>query len=510
MKILRALKGLGWVLAVLLVVLIVPSVIIHFASGHAALGPKRPYIAPDTLIAPEQLKEDLAFLFETLEAVHPDLYAALPRDTSIYQQALVAQHLREPLTPAAFYKRVAPLVAALEDGHTALNVPDRGFQWFREAGGVAFPFAVQYHEEAGLTIDVSYADAAPIASGDRLVRINGQDADSLFLAFQRYFSGKRVAFRNRSTVRNFRRMLWLHGLEAPYEVVYTPSDGTKEEVIRVEGVTRGAVIRQDSLRGTPVMQGRPYTYTTLSEGIGYLNFRSMRYPDRFASFLEETFTQIRDEQPAGLIIDLRQNGGGNSRLGNELLRYLTDQPYVMSGGKAWRMSALYKQNLRGWVPVWLRWVAEPPAIWTLRLFIDEARLMMVDDGEIVLLGGGSEQPEPTPLRYEGKVCFLIGSGTFSSAMMLANAVEDNALATLIGEESGGIPNHFGELYLFYLPNTGLVVRVSSAQFIRANGDAQNMQGVVPDIVVRPTPEEAAVGVDIVLERAKAWVLDGEA
>jgi C-terminal processing protease CtpA/Prc len=54
---------------------------------------------------------------------------------------------------------------------------------------------------------------------------------------------------------------------------------------------------------------------------------------QFDSFLKETFTGIKAHEPAGLIVDLRNNGGGDSRLGNQLLSYLTDAPYVMSGGK---------------------------------------------------------------------------------------------------------------------------------------------------------------------------------
>lgn len=47
-------------------------------------------------------------------------------------------------------------------------------------------------------------------------------------------------------------------------------------------------------------------------------------------------------------------------------------------------------------------------------------------------------------HFDGPVCFLIGSRTFSSAVMLANGVGDFHLAMLIGEETGGHPTAFGE------------------------------------------------------------------
>lgn len=92
--------------------------------------------------------------------------------------------------------------------------------------------------------------------------------------------------------------------------------------------------------------------------------------------------------------------------------------------------------------------------------------------------------------------------------MLANAAEDYRLATLVGEETGGIPNAFGEVYSFDLPETRLSAGVSSAYFVRANGDEKDRRGVMPDIKVRQTQADARAGRDTVLERAREWVLGG--
>jgi C-terminal processing protease CtpA/Prc len=127
------------------------------------------------------------------------------------------------------------------------------------------------------------------------------------------------------------------------------------------------------------------------------------------------------------------------------------------------------------------------------------------EGQIAVFISEMEQPGPNELRYRGPVCLLIGSFTFSSAMMLANAVEDFDLAMLIGEETGAIPNDFGEVYPFDLPHTRLSAGVSSARFVRANGDAEDRHGVRPGIEVRQTEEDRLNGVDTVLERAKSWI-----
>ena len=93
--------------------------------------------------------------------------------------------------------------------------------------------------------------------------------------------------------------------------------------------------------------------------------------------------------------------------------------------------------------------------------------------------------------------------------MLANAVADYDLATLIGEETAETPNSFGEVYSFDLPHTRLSVGVSTARFVRANGDAEDRGGVRPDIAVVATSEDERRGIDAALERARRWITDGE-
>ena len=106
------------------------------------------------------------------------------------------------------------------------------------------------------------------------------------------------------------------------------------------------------------------------------------------------------------------------------------------------------------------------------------------------------------LRYNGKVCVLTGPNTFSSANMLANAIKDYQLATIIGEATGESCNDYGELYWNQLPNTGLTFYTCSKQFIRANGDAADPNPVFPDIEVKQSPNSLK---DEVLEFAKGWV-----
>ncbi|HEX5110839.1 MAG TPA: S41 family peptidase [Vicinamibacterales bacterium] len=114
-------------------------------------------------------------------------------------------------------------------------------------------------------------------------------------------------------------------------------------------------------------------------------------------------------------------------------------------------------------------------------------------------------PGRTPARAEpffaGPVCVLTGSYTFSAASELAEAVKTYGLATIVGEETGGQPDPFGNALPFMLPRSRLPVNIATATSIRANGNVTDFSSVNPDIVVRTTADDIRRGFDPVIARA---------
>jgi C-terminal processing protease CtpA/Prc len=188
----------------------------------------------------------------------------------------------------------------------------------------------------------------------------------------------------------------------------------------------------------------------------------------------------------GVIVDLRENSGGNTAVGELLLERLTDKPYRQAAAKHWRVSRQYQA------------------------FVDwDTRYDEATPGEVLHYRWQATPPREVSPRYAGRVCFLIGPNTHSSAMMLANAVEDYDLGMLIGEPTASPPNYFGEVYSFELPLTKLQVQSSVAAFVRANGDESDPNPVLPEIRLAPSLEQWARGDDPVLERALEYVRSGK-
>jgi C-terminal processing protease CtpA/Prc len=129
------------------------------------------------------------------------------------------------------------------------------------------------------------------------------------------------------------------------------------------------------------------------------------------------------------------------------------------------------------------------------------------NGPIGTLSKPLERPLPDRPRaepfFEGPVCVLTGPHTFSAAVDFAETVKTFGLATIVGEDTGGQPNSFGNPFPFTLPRSRLSVNIATARSLRANGDPADFSPVKPDIVVHTTAADIRRGFDPVLERAKS-------
>ncbi len=297
----------------------------------------------------------------------------------------------------------------------------------------------------------------------------------------------------------------------------------------------------------PAKPNYNWHFDILPGDIGYLNFVNMDSPlrDEWQKFLQATFRTVQGKHLTGMIIDLRDNEGGDSNLGDDLLDYLTTRPYRQASRKEWKFSPHYMTSpaaeqffagiqssaaidkdrpeptpdekvffavnpnpsltLKKWIlehgsAPWKERLAKFAPHWLDPDYSPET----ANEFLVWKFDELRNPPSLFPLRFNGCLCFLISHRTFSSAIMLGNAVQDFKLATLIGEETPPC-NEFGEVYAFQLPHSGIRAYVPSAQFVRANGDATDPHGIIPNIAVKQSQADKDKGIDTVLEAAKGWI-----
>ena len=169
-----------------------------------------------------------------------------------------------------------------------------------------------------------------------------------------------------------------------------------------------------------------------------------------------------------LILDVRQNGGGDSGYGWNVLGYLTDK-LMQTGSYASRIYSPLRRA-RGESVVF-----EP-----------------VESDE-------SSWPANGKKLYAKPVVVLTSGRTFSAAEDFAVVFDAMKRGTIIGEPTGGST---GQPLSFSLPG-GVMARVCTKRDMYPDGTEWNGKGIQPAVLVRPTVADAQAGRDTVLEAALA-------
>ncbi len=122
-------------------------------------------------------------------------------------------------------------------------------------------------------------------------------------------------------------------------------------------------------------------------------------------------------------------------------------------------------------------------------------------------GGNSSQgtefinklSESKYLNQNTKIYVVIGRQTFSSAIINTMDFKEKTNAIFVGEETGGKPNHYGDVRNFILPSSGLNVNYSTKYFTIIKDD---LKTITPDKIIEFSFSDFSKGIDPVFEWIK--------
>jgi len=438
------------------------------------------------LIPPGKLKEDLAFLFKTIEEVHPNMYAYTSKEKIEPLRDKLYRQITQPMTRLEFYKLTAPVIASLKNGHTQLYIPDKDFKEYLSNGGKILPLEFRWDRDR-LILDKNYGKQN-LPVGSTVLKIDGHNAERLITKFARYFPDEFKDNNPGWAAKDLIHCLWLeYGQTEHLDLYIQAVDGT-EKAYKVKGIPF-AEFQANKAKGD-VDNRQPYSYRYMPEyNTGVIEMRVCRNDDQYKSFLENTFNKMKAENVPYLIIDIRNNMGGNSNAGDALLSYLTDKPFRQY--EEYRIKAS-QQVMK------LEYIKQQ--------FPENVRI-----GSVVSYEGPFINPadNPNPFCFDGEKFILISPVTFSAANSLAAAAKCFNIATLIGEETGGKTANYGDIFAINLPHSGLSAGCSMKYFVEACGKPDG-RGVLPDYEVKQKPQDSAKGVDTVLQFTLNLIKTGEA
>lgn len=417
-----------------------------------------------------EIAEDIDYYIKMVEKISPYPYFFTSR-RKIDSTANAIKKNQE-LSPLQFYEKFLRLQAAYNVAHMYSFSPKKNYNNYLQNGGIRFPFVCKALKDTLYVLE-SFDSTLPIKPKDKIRFINGKDADSLFYAFYSYEGGLE-SWKNRCVSEAFSEYLWLNNIYSPYTLEVTTPD-EKSNIYTIKAIKH----QEKNASNASNDFNKIINYKRIQDSIAVIDFESMLVynENRFDNFLKETFKDIKDQKTTMLIIDLRNNGGGDSKFGKKLIDCFNSKPYRMAAGKKWLVSKEYKKNFRKMFPWYIRKIAIKRSGARPYFKHKNGEIMNKD------LAFPLEQPAANEYRFNGPVYVLISTRTFSSAMLTSNGIGYYKLATLVGEPTGETPNDLGEIVPVRLPNSGITCWIPSALFVRASGDEKNSDPVLPDIEI---------------------------
>ncbi|RAK62893.1 S41 family peptidase [Hymenobacter edaphi] len=463
------------------------------SAAFAQTSPAAPAAATwhPRVFSPQELRQDFDSLHAWLQSTHPDLYVAVRRKRAERRWQAARAQLTRPMTRREFLLLTAPLTTQYQDGHTGLylDAEDEEGRAYDEHGRRFFPLNVRVKD--GQLYAANSLNSQLIRPGARITRLNGVPAAQLVAQMKPYWFHDHEANLESTLSRFFNTSLWfVRGWGRQVEVEFV-NYGTRQR-------------QRETLAGVPYAQVAPYIYPGRKrqrltihepERLAVLEFTGFADTPATSAFLDSAFTVIRSRHIGHLAVDIRRNGGGNSAVGDNLLRYLTRKPYLQGAAKELKYSTAVPGLARN--------------AWFRRSLVAHAG-QFVDNRLRLDFTPTTPAPLVRPeLFFTGQVYLLTSPRTFSSGHMLAAAVKTYQLGTVVGEETGNAMNFFGEVLGFQLPHTGLEASCSAAQWWSAGlTDANRRRGVQPDVPVPTTIRDLAEGRDAVLEYLKTTIRAG--
>tara|TARA_B100000809_G_scaffold57208_1_gene53272 strand:+ start:146 stop:2002 length:1857 start_codon:yes stop_codon:yes gene_type:complete len=218
----------------------------------------------------------------------------------------------------------------------------------------------------------------------------------------------------------------------------------------------------------------------------------------FKDFVWELIDSLNNKKIQNLVIDLRNNPGGNLTLGIQLLYFLTDQ----EGLKGFSDFAYTSDIYKSYFPSEYSELEKkyPNGFSKNKLVLNKNSDNLFY--EITNRKSKYYVPENRPV-FKGKVFVISNYRTGSAAAMLTTLFQDNNIGTIIGTSVGNNPTGATTYTPMKLPKTKASISIATTYQERPNKEKGKIQ--IPDYWVEYSIEDLILGKDPYLEKIKELI-----
>jgi hypothetical protein len=431
----------------------------------------------DTISA-KQLASDFKVFEIALKEAHPGLYRY---NTPAHFESILAQtalKLDHQMTRQEFYQVLLPVAVQIKCGHTKFHPDENWSDNFYFGADRVFPLKLYIHGDKAWILD-SYDSKIMAIKGAEVISINNLPMSGIISRLlPGFFSdGSNTTFKYIEMSRYF-SAYYANLIEASDSFKIKYRVGNDYTSVGVPSIPHSIIEQYEKVQSGSTSPGEPYSLGILEGNTALLTISSfwMGTDRAFKRFLNNSFSKIHELGIENLIIDVRNNEGGNDIRGALLLSWLMSEKFRYYDRLQLTTNSKYS---------FAQYAHLPKFYGILRHLIKKT-----DSGTYVWNHNpGLKMQKPKKDSYSGKVYILINGASFSVTSEFASVAHYLKRAVFVGEETGGgyYGDNSGTFVIVTLPNSRLNVGIPMlAYYTAVKNYSFTDRGIIPDHEVIPS------------------------
>ncbi len=401
--------------------------------------------------------EDVWYLKSTLEATHPNLYYRLPENEFKQQLNSVIDKCGEQVAVDSLRVWLTPVVNRLLDGHT--RIEHRRKQLTQSVK--YFPLKLNLSNNV-----VVQNNSTAVPAGAVVRSINGRPLNVITNELISYINAEKRY--NQLAELEYTLPYWLqavYGWQELFQIHYLHNGNVHTTTVNGRTEANFFEVYPGNVKGTFKMLHHG------SDQYGYLQLSLFGNSRSYYQLVDQCFEALQAADVQKLIIDIRDNPGGDTSLADYLFQYISPGSYSLYEQTSINYSKLSRRYYRnyGWrKPYLLPFLITMAPYWKAKGEKSEAaRLMSVYFKD--------------EKRFRGEVYLVTSHYCYSAADDFARVFKRYNMGTVVGQETGGMKESYGDVLVFKLPHSKIECGCSY-KFYKGHdlGDAPN-DGVKRDV-----------------------------
>jgi len=477
----------------------------------------------DDRFSQKQMSKDLAVFKEIRIKANSGLYKYRSKTQidSLYNWA--ENEIKNLTTYREFYNLITILTDYEGSCHNSTLLPKKHQNKLRGEFYGYFPFPIKWINGKWL---INFKDGN-IPLGSEIVSINDVEISEIINSLEKYSTsdginktGKRIDIRTHFAA--YYRINY--GLIDSFKVEFKTIESIKPQIITLQSVSYQEYYKNfrnlfskplDQFYYGKLNENQKYFVTYIDSVTTMLTIRSFSIGNEnsighknYLAFLDSTFAKIRNDNIKNLILDIRQNGGGDDPNDVVTYSYLTERNF-QENKQAWvsfKKIPLIKYYNIG-IPKFIRPFVAPKYNHQIQnLFPLEKDGKYYQDKN----NDYNKQRLPNKNAFTGNIFLLIDPAIASAASLFGSMVAGNKNTIVIGEETvGGYYGHNGYNVLEYkLPNSNIITKffmVNLEQDVIKEEHQYYNRGIIPDIEIIQDYEDFLNNEDTQLKFVKSLI-----